>query len=207
MTSSAQLRFVNLSDDGGMSNVVFFQKNSAASRGGIIAWWVARHCGYRNYCCIPYSWDTTINTVDWHANHSECQAAYQGNVFHIVQHRYGKRLTTEAQKGHPTEIWVQNRLDRGAMRVNLYRSGCLVAQQPNVIPQQWAKFDMQHRLYVAVMPDVKQGAAILPAQLLSAPAMEFCLYGIVSADIVMLGGGQGQDAAPLSFKMMNVVAY
>lgn len=206
MTSSAQLRFVNLSDDGGTSTVVFFQKNSAAFRGGIVAWRVARHCGYRNYYDIPYSWDTAINTVDWHANHSECQAAYQGDVFHIDKHRYGKRLTAKAQKAYPTEIWVQNSLDRGAMCVNLYRSGCLVAQQANVIPQQWAKFDIQHRIYAAVMPDVKQGD-VIPERLLSTPATEFCLYGIVSADIVMLGGGQGQDAAPLRFKMANVVAY
>jgi hypothetical protein len=147
-----------------------------------------------------------INMVDWHANHSERQAAYQGNVFHIVPHRYGKRLTAMPHDGHPTEIWVENRLNRGAVHVNLYRSGCLVAQQRNVIPQQWAKFDLLHRIYVAVMPGVRQGEAI-PPEFLSAHVMEFCLYGIVSADIVMLGGGQGENAAALSFKMTNVVAY
>ncbi|MGZ5076580.1 MAG: hypothetical protein ACXV9R_08150 [Methylobacter sp.] len=190
-----------------MSNVVFFQKNSiVSSHGSVIAWRVARHCGYRNYCYIPYSWDTTINMVDWHANHSERQTAAQGDIFHIDRHRYGKRLSIMAQKGHPTEIEVQNCLSKGAMHVNLYRSGGLVARHPNVIPQQRVKFDIQHRLYVAVMPEVKQGTAI-PEQLLSTPALEIYLHGIVSADIVMQGGGPGNDAKALNFKMANVVSY
>lgn len=204
MTASAQLRFVNLSDDGGESNIVFFQKNAASIHGGGIAWRVVRCCGYRNYCPISYSWDTYINMVDWNANHSERQAACQGNVFHIAPQRYGKRLSVVPHDGYPTEIWVQNRLSRGAVHVNLYRSGCLVAQQRNVIPEQWARFDLPHRLYVAVMPGVRQGEAI-PPQFLSAPVTEFCLYGIVSADIIMLGGGRSEDAVALRFEMTNVV--
>ncbi len=204
MAAFTQLRFVNLSNDEGISNVVFFQKNTAAIHGNSIAWRVVRHCGHRNYCPIPYSWDTDINMVDWNANHSERLAAYQGNVFHITPQRYGKRLSVMPTEGYPTQIWVQNRLSQGAVHVNLYRSGCLVAQQRNVIPEQWVKFDLSHWLYVAAMPDVKQGD-IIPSLFLSTPVTEFCLYGIVSADIIMLGGGQGESGVALRFEMMNVV--
>lgn len=204
MAGSALLRFVNLSDDGGSSNIVFFQKNGAAIRDFSIAWRVVRRCGYRNYCPIPYSWDTDINMVDWNDNHSKRQKAGQGDVFHITPQRHGKRLSAVEKNGHPTQVWVQNCLSLGALHVNLYRSGHLVAQQRNVIPEQWAKFELSHWLYVAVIPGIQQGAAI-PMEYLSAPATEFCLHGIASADIVMHGGGQGRDATALRFEMANVL--
>lgn len=205
MTSSVQLRFVNLSEDYGVSNIVFFQKNDASNHNRSIAWRVVHRCGYSNYCEIPYAWDTDINMVDWNANHSERQAAYQSNIFHVTPQRHGKRLSAMPDSDHPTEIWVKNCLKRGAVHINLYRSGYLVAQQNNVIPEQWAKFYLPHQLCVAVMPDIKHGDTI-PSQYLCSPVAEFCLLGIVSADIIMLGGGQGKDALALSFKMTNIVA-
>ncbi len=204
MAAFVQLRFVNLSDDEGMSNVVFFQKNTTAIHDNRVAWRVVRHCEHHDYCSIPYSLDTDINMVDWNANHSERLAAYQGNVFHIAPQGYGKYLSAMPLEGCPTQIWVQNHLSQGAVHVNLYRSGCLVAQQRNVIPEQWAKFDLLHWLYVAVMPDVKQGE-IIPSRFLSTSVAEFCLYDIVSADIIMLGGGCGKDAVALHFEITNVV--
>lgn len=201
-TDAVQLRFVNLSADGGTSNIVFFQKNQAAGHDAAVAWRVVRRCGYGNYCPIPYGWMTEINMVDWNANHSARQMASPGDVFHIVPQRYGKSLMAMANDGYPTEIAVQNRLSRGAPDVDLYRAGCTVARQRNLIPGSWAKFNLPHRLYVADMPEVKQGQSI-PSRFLVAPATEFCLYGVAAADIVMLGG---EGSIGLRFEMMNVVA-
>jgi hypothetical protein len=206
MNGNLQLRFVNLSGDGGVSNVVFFQKNGANATGSIIAWRVARNCGYRNYCCLPYNWETEIDMVDWNGNHCPRQAAAGDGVFHIVRKRYGKKLEAVRTEGHPTQVWVQNRLDTGAPHITLYRSGCVVARHENLIPGQWAKFDVEHWLHVVVMPCVKQGDDIA-AHLGSASIAKFFLQGIASADIVMVGGGRGRDAQALRFMMTNVVMH
>ena len=204
MTISTQLRFINLADDGGMSNIVFFQKNYAAIDDHFIAWRVVHRCGYRNYCPITYSKGIDINMIDWNGNHCERKVASPGNIFHIEPHRYGKHLITTRHARNSGEVGVQNRLSQGAVHVNMYRSACLLAQQKNVIPEQWAKFNLQHRLYVAVIPNIRQGETF-PTLFLSANVAEFSLQGIVSADIVMSGGGQGKNTVPLDFEMTKVV--
>lgn len=203
MSTSLQLSFINQSNDRGMSNIVFFQKNEAEKDDNWIAWRIAKNCGYKNFLPLVYEWDIEINLVDWNGNHSPRQKAYWGTSFQIIPQPFGKTLSAIGCSNNPTEISVENRLTKGAMHINLYRSGYLVAQRKNLTPGQLTKFRLANRLYIASLPGINEGNIISKDRMLSHPT-EFFLTGIASADILMLGGEVGDAATAQHFELTKV---
>ena len=203
MTKKTLLRFVNTSQDMGRSNIVFFQKNGADKAGKCIAWQVVRECGYGNSFPITYTWITEVNMVDWNCNYSPRQLAAAGSTFNIIPKLGGKSLSAIQSKNNFGAIEVQNCLAKGALHVNIYRSGFLVAQRKNVIPGQLIKFDLAHRLCIAMIPDIKEGD-VIPENILPKQPAEFSLLGIERADICMTGGS---DSTALRFALAGINAY
>jgi hypothetical protein len=106
--------------------------------------------------------------------------------------------------GGGAEIEVVNRMTRGAVNVNAFSAGKLIAAKWAVAPAQKAVFRFTPVLWIGAASQVQEGRALSSAVLSSDNTM-LPLAGIAAADIVMTGGGGGADAQPFGFALENVV--
>jgi hypothetical protein len=74
----------------------------------------------------------------------------------------------------------------------------------SVAPQQEAVYEFQPTIWIGVASEVEEGATMASA-IVTSTNTELSLLGIASADIVMTGGGPGQEATALQFNLDNVV--
>ena len=71
-------------------------------------------------------------------------------------------------------------------------------------PGQQAVFEFKPSIWIGTASQVTQGEVLHPS-VLSEVSTELSLQGIASADIVMTGGGPGENAPPFAFSMQNIV--
>ena len=102
----------------------------------------------------------------------------------------------------PTEVEVRNSLSQGAISANIYRNGLLLAQKTNISPAQKAVFEFKPRIFIGAVSQIEQGQ-VLNSAILQSVNTELDLLAISSADIVITGGGGGQDATPFVFSLVN----
>jgi hypothetical protein len=204
------LRFINRSNDCGNSEVVLFQRNVVPDLEELaIAWKVIRFCG--RDCQHPFVFSTAmeVSLGDEHGNFSPRVAAHPGDRLLVTPHPTGRgRLvhgSVEPGGGSSSsaDIQVVNRLSRGAVNVNAFSAGKLLAAKVAVAPGQKAEFRFTPALWVGVASGIEEGRA-LNAAVLSSTNTLLQLTGIASADIVMTGGGGGTGAQPFSFALENV---
>ncbi|MGH8780452.1 hypothetical protein [Paraburkholderia sp.] len=203
------LRFINRSKDLGASEVVLFQRNVIPDFDELaIAWKVIRYCGHGCLHPFVYSTETEVSIGDDYGNYSPRLSADDGDCFTVSAHPTGRgRITRDPVPAHgPTgsDIEVANRMRRGAVNVNAYSAGRLIAAKQAVAPGQKAVFRFTPMLWIAAVSQVQEGHALNSA-VLSSENTEFVLSGVTSADIVMTGGGGGAEAEPLRFALENVV--
>ncbi|WP_341317815.1 hypothetical protein WN982_22035 [Paraburkholderia sp. IMGN_8] len=204
------LRFINRSNDRGNSEVVLFQRNVIPDFDELaIAWKVIRFCG--RDCIHPFVYSTGIEIAlgDEHGNYSPRATAQGGERFVVGVHPTGRaRLTADpAPAGgadNSADIQVVNRMQRGAVNVNAFNAGKLIATKWAVAPAQKAVFRFTPVLWIGAASQVQEGRALSSAVLSSDNTM-LPLSGIAAADIVMTGGGSGADAQPFGFALENVV--
>lgn len=200
------LRLINRSNDRGNSEVVLFQRNVVPELEELaIAWRVIRYCGRDCIHPFAYSTDVEIGLGDDHGNFSPRLAAERGMRFTVASHPGGKpRLSSALDGASHTDIEVVNQLGRGAVNVNAFVSGRLMAAKSAVAPGQKAVFRFTPVLWVGVGSQIEESRALSSAVLSSANT-PIELAGIASADIVMTGGGAGESAQPFRFELENVV--
>jgi hypothetical protein len=199
-----RLRFINRSSDGHRSEVVLFQKNVAADLDELaVAWKVIRHCGRDCYHPLVYSQSFEITSSDDYGNHSPRLGAVNGQAFSVTRTPSGRSLKRAVASGSAREIQVENALPMGAVNINLYKSGLLVARKTSVAPGQKAVFHFEPTLWIGVASQVVQGEALSSA-VMSSVNTELSLLGITRADIVMTGGGAGGDARAFAFTLENI---
>lgn len=203
------LRFINKSNDRGSSEVVLFQRNVIPDFDELaIAWKVIRYCGHGCLHPFVYSTDTEVSIGDDYGNYSPRLMADDGDCFTVSPHPTGRgrlaRDATPAQGPAHSDIEVANRMRRGAVNVNAYSAGRLIAAKQAVAPGQKAVFRFTPALWIAAASQVQEGTALNSA-VLSSENTEFVLTGVVSADIVMTGGGSDANAEPLRFALENVI--
>ncbi len=200
------LRLINRSNDRGNSEVVLFQRNVVPELEELaIAWRVIRYCGRDCIHPFAYSTDVEIGLGDDHGNFSPRLAAERGMRFTVASHPGGKpRLSSALDGASHADIEVVNQLGRGAVNVNAFVSGRLMAAKSAVAPGQKAVFRFTPVLWVGVGSQIEESRALSSAVLSSANT-PIELAGIASADIVMTGGGAGESAQPFRFELENVV--
>ncbi|MEW6343721.1 MAG: hypothetical protein AB1704_23940 [Pseudomonadota bacterium] len=207
------LTFINRSNDCGGSEVVLFQRNVVPDLDELaIAWKVIRYCG--RDCIHPFVFSTALEIAlgDDHGNFSPRVAAQAGERFVVNAHPSGRgRLVPDAAgasgadgAGSGADIQVVNRLPRGAVNVNAFSSGKLIAAKQAVAPGQKAEFRFTPALWIAVASQVQESRALSSA-VMSSDSTLLQLGGIAAADIVMSGGGSDAQAQPFSFALENVV--
>ncbi|CAB3728207.1 hypothetical protein [Trinickia soli] len=200
------LRFINRSNDCGSSEVALFQRNVIPEFDELaIAWRVIRYCG--RDCIHPFTYSTDIEIAlgDDHGNFSPRISAAAGSRIVVASHPGGRpRLASASDGALHSDIEVVNQLGRGAVNVNAYVAGRLMAAKTAVAPGQKAVFQFAPVLWIGVGSQIEESRALASAVVSSANA-PLDLHGIASADIAMTGGGSGESAQPFRFELENVV--
>ncbi len=195
-----RLNFINNSDDQNNSQIVIFQKNSGITP---IAWQVIEHAGKGWHHPFVYSETYSLEVEDDFGNFSNMVAAEPGQQWKAIAGPTGHELVMTDEPTQRRGIEVMNDISYSPIRAHLYRSGKKVASV--FLPPGGARyvFEFQPTITIAVMHNAKEGIW-LPEQTEEWHEAEISLLGIVSADIVMTGGGSGDDAAPIVFTVQNI---
>lgn len=199
-----QLNFINRSNDANNSEVVIFQKNAASSFDELaVAWQVIKYCGQGDN--HPFKWPlaSTVAASDSWGNYTPQMAAEPGQMFKMVLTPSGDQLQVAGPASNAQEIQITNDLPKGAINANVYKDGRLLATKTNVAPGQKAVFQFKPTIWIGVVSQIDQGD-VMNSAILSNIDTEINLLGIVSADIVMTGGGSGANAQPFEFSLQNV---
>ncbi len=201
-----KLRFVNHSEDGNKSEVVIYQKNVLTTMASpAVAWKVIRYCG--RDCTHPFVYPAGYEVAvrDEYGNYSPRVAAQNGQLLKLISTPTGsRRLLQTGPASASGELDVLNGMGMGAVDVCLFKSGQLMGLKTAVAPGQKAVFQYKPVLWIGVVSEVLQGTGINSA-VLSSINTELSLIGLMSADIVMTGGGPGEDSAPYEFNLENIV--
>lgn len=202
--NAIKLNFINKSNDNN-SNVVIFQQNVAESSEELaVAWKVIQNCGRPDNHPFQYPMDLQISVSDSYGNYTPRLPAYNGQVFEVIKSASGDilQLLTNVSTS-PSQFQVRNRLNIGAVNVNCYRDGKLLAVKTNLTPGQQAVFEFEPRIYIGVISQIKEGD-VMNSAIISQVNTEISLFGITSADIVMTGGGSGASSTPFNFTLENI---
>ncbi len=201
-----KLRFINHSNDSGRSEVVVYQKNLLTSMASLaVAWKVIRYCGRDCYHPFVYPADYQVAVTDEYGNYSSRTPAKNGQMLRLTSGPTGsRRLLCVGPASASSELDVLNGMAQGSVDVCLFKDGRLLGIKTSVSPGQKAVFQYQPALWIGVASEVSQGVAISSA-VLSNVTTELSLIGIASADIVMSGGGAGQDSIAYDFNLENIV--
>ncbi|WP_143305946.1 hypothetical protein [Chitinophaga vietnamensis] len=198
-----KLNFVNRSNDRNNSSIVIFQKNVATDFNEVaVAWRVIKNCGQTWNHPFTYPMTMTVSASDSWGNYSPQQKAINGQQFLVVQDNSGDILRRGSFAASPNEVEVLNTLEVGAIDANIYKDGRLLATKTSIAPGQKAVFEFKPTIWIGVVSQVEEGE-IMNAAILSQVNTELSLFGLVSADIVMTGGGPGPDATGFQFTLQN----
>jgi hypothetical protein len=198
------LTFINRSEQSDHTEIAIFQKNVTVGMSELaLAWKVIRNCGRDCYHPFTYAQDFEVVVGDEWGNFSPCLSASSGQALSVTPTASGRRLANSGRSIEGGCIEVSNDLRRGAIDVTLRKSGAAIARKTGVTPAQKAVFEFKPVLWLSVVSEVVQGAA-LDSAVVSAANTEFSLLGIASAEIVMRGGGGGATARPFTFTLENV---
>ncbi|HYG16618.1 MAG TPA: hypothetical protein VEC12_12755 [Bacteroidia bacterium] len=202
--STIKLNFINRSNDVNNSDIVIFQKNVSDAFGETaVAWRVIKNCGQGMNHPFSFPEDVTISAGDAYGNYTPQLPAQNGQSFQLIQTSSGEQLTAAGQASSYAEIELGNSLSRGAISANIYRDHKLVAIHTGIAPGQKAVFAFKPTIWIGVVSQMEEGA-IMNQAIVSELNTEISLLGIVSADIVLTGGGSGANALPFQFTLQNM---
>ena len=202
---SIQLNFINRSNDLNHSQIVIFQKNVATDFDELaIAWHVIENCGVSDNHPFTFPLSMEVAASDSWGNYTPRLAARNGDMHHVVLTGSGDMLLPCGQATRSREVQVRNDLSKGAINVSVYKDGRLLALKSGIAPGQKAVFEFKPTIWIGVVSQVVQGA-VMNSAILSNVNTELSLLGIMSADIVMTGGGSGRNSPPFSFALENIL--
>lgn len=201
-----KLNFINKSNDKNNSSIVIFQKPTNPDWNmETIAWKVIKNCGQGNNHPFEYDFNLQISAGDSYGNFTPKFNADPGDSLDMVRNDSGDVLQlNNGGSTTSTEIQVNNHLLVGSIDACCYRSDKLVAKKTNIVPGEEAIFEFNPIIYVGIISNVEEGTVINSA-IVKEINTEFSLMGLKSADLIMTGGGSGNDSTPYIFTIDNKV--
>lgn len=198
-----RIRFVNKSHDMNNSDVVIFSKNDTANFDEMaVAWRVIKNCGRDWSHTFDYPLGFQVGAQDSYGNVSDLKNAVYGQKWDIIRSSSGDILTLDDQTASsPLEVEIKNNLSKGSINAQIYKDDKLFAMQTGVSPGQKSAFSFKPNLWVGVVSQVEEGA-VMNSAILSDINTEISLLGILSADLIMTGGGVGPNATPFKFHLV-----
>ncbi|MDJ0835823.1 MAG: hypothetical protein QNK37_04855 [Acidobacteriota bacterium] len=199
-----KLNYIDRSDDASNSDIVIFQKDASPDFESLaVAWKVIRYCGRGNSHPFVYPQTSQVTARDSWGNFLPKISAEPGQLFHVRLNPSGNELIYKGPATSKDEIQIQNDLAQGVIAASIFKDDRLFALKTGITPSQKAVFRLKPVLYLAVASDIEEGQTLNSA-VISATSTEISLEGLISADIVMTGGGQGTGAPTFSFTLQNV---
>lgn len=181
------MNFVNAAE-GSNVDVVFFQKNIVSFVDDVVAWKVIHTEGGGWRTPFTFSTDFQVAVQNEDGAPTPRLSAKTGEKL-IVEMNEGKMTFAAAgNASNPKFLEIENHLPNQSINALVYRNGELVAREDGGGPSQIATFELDHRIWVGVCSGVEQGKRLGSKVVREINAL-LDLYGIVSADIVMTGGG------------------
>lgn len=207
MIENINLNFINRSGDTNNSSIVIFQQNVAEDFGEIaIAWKVIKNCGRLDNHPFRFPLQFQVCASDSYGNYSPQITAYDGQAYEMVKDSSGDILQlAKTPATSPNEVEIRNQLTRGAINANIFRDGNLCATRTNMAPGQKATFQFHPRIYIGAVSQIDEGQ-VMDSAIISSINSEISLFGIMSADIVMTGGGPGKTSTAFEFHLENINA-
>jgi len=201
---SIQLNFINRSNDSNNSQIVIFQKNIATDFDELaVAWRVIQNCGVSDNHPFTFPMSMAVGASDSWGNYTPQIPAENGDMYHVELTGSGDTLSHCGPATSSSEVQLRNDLAKGAINAGIYKDGRLLAQKTNVAPGQKAVFQFKPTIWIGVVSQVTQGT-VMNSAIISDVNTELSLLGIISADIVLTGGGPGKNSTPFSFKLENI---
>jgi hypothetical protein len=200
-----KLNFINRSNDTNNSSVVIFQQNVAEGFGELaIAWKVIENCGRLDNHPFTYPINFQVAAGDSFGNYTPQFPAFDGQAFDMIKTTSGDILQlSSVPSSSATEVEVRNNLSIGGISANCYRDGKLLAMKTGLAPGQKAVFEFHPRIYIGVVSQIEEGD-VMNSAIISQINSEINLFGIASADIVMMGGGPGAGSTAFNFTLENI---
>lgn len=210
------LRLVN--ETAGFDNYVcvIWQENLAVESQfrKYVAWQVIHERDFdsgRAYA-FDYPFQLQVAASDsWNNLTPRIDAEY-GTSFSMTRTESGDALVPNGNIPDPTGIEMTNNLEEGSINFWCYRGGKKLALAKDVDPGISARFafDPAHTIHlgIALLGEIEEGVEFKEFNGMASPVMlgaSLPLRGVVSADIVMTGGGGGSVAQRISFIIKNVV--
>ena len=200
-----KLNFINKSNDKSNSDVVIFQKNQNTDFDEVaVAWRVIQNCGFNSRHPFIYPMTMQIAAGDSYGNETLPEDAQNGQLFHMIKDGTGDVVEVVGQSTNPTEVQFKNDLEIGAVSGRIYKDGRLLAIKNTIVPQQKAVFQFLPKLFIGTISEIHEGDEMNSAVVADLNT-ELDLVGIISADIVMRGGGPGANSTAITFTLENVV--
>lgn len=199
-----RLNLVNASSDTDHPRIVIFQRNPAAVDNLAIAWRVIPMPPPNVSFPFAYPLEIALAASDAWGNVTPPVTVSDGQLYGMVRTPSGDALQYLGAAASREQVQCRNDLTQGAISANLYRDGKLLMSKTAIVPGQTAAFTVVPEIFVGAVASVEEGQVINDA-VLSTIDTRFPLLGIVSADIVITGGGSGPEAPPLVFSLENVV--
>jgi hypothetical protein len=199
-----QLTLINRSGNSNVSQIVIFQKNVAPGWEDFpIAWRVIENLGLGDRHPFVYPLDFFVDVADSYGNRTPQVPVREGQCLAVTSVSSGTTLARSGESVDRKWVQVRNDLRNDAVSVDLYRDRYRLATKSSIAPQQSAVFQFKPVIWIGVVSEVQEGAAMNSA-IVSQMNSEISLLGIRKADIVMTGGGTGSGAKPVSFALQNV---
>jgi hypothetical protein len=201
-----KLNFINRSNYDNHNNIVIYQPNEASmSHDEIpIAWKVIKKCGINESHSFLFNTVLEVAIGDSYGNYKHPLEATPGKISEIGYGRLGVELQLSNKITYnPNEFGVLNSLRDGSYSVNCFRNARLLATIDYLYPREEVLFRFSDIISISVLSEAEEGKEI-DTSLLGDMETQFDLTGVGSADIIMTGGGEGENAEPFQFSMENI---
>lgn len=204
-SDSIKLNFINASADTNNSSIVIFQKNVVADFDELaVAWRVIEECGRLDNHPFTYPMQFQVSGGDSHGNFTPQMTALDGQTYEMIHNNSGDVMRlAKTPAASPNEVEIQNNLVTGSIDGNIFKDGKLLAAKTNMAPGQKAVFQFHPIIFIGAVSQITEGA-VMNSAILQQVNTELALFGVLSADIVMTGGGPGPNSLPFSFTLQNV---
>ncbi len=201
-----KLNFVNRSNDQNNTEIVIFQKNNAEGFNvSAVAWKVIKGCEPGSNLLFDFPLDSTLQAKRENGSLTPVIKMPYGKVIEVVDDELaGIRLqVVHNVEVSDKEVFVKNSLEDETVEVRIYKGNKLLSVIKDLPVDKTGKFLMtETSLWFGAITEMAEGEVIVPAAFACIDAAEFSLAHVVSADIVMIGGG---FSTPFAFKFENVV--
>ena len=184
-------------------DIVLYQKNIGPNQvTNTIAWRVVEHLATGNQHSFEIDTDYQLGAVGTDGKQIAPVDAKPGQIWNVEKTASGEQLVLNEDPPSGAKYYtIQNLNSKGSIIGEIYNNGLLIAKTNILDPEQNGTFEFDGNYSIGAIEVIKEGE-VLNAAALSETQRIFNFTGIVTANIIMTGGGIGPNAMPYKFTMV-----